>query len=69
MKDSETSIIIRNIMQGVEYLKSNGTIHHDLKPENITLRKENDINSLVLCDFNLSKKVCQILSLKVNEPH
>ena len=56
-------------MQGVEYSKSNGTIHRDLKPENITLRKENDINSLVLCDFNLSKKVCQILSLKVNEPH
>ena len=69
MKDSESSIIISNIMQGFEYSKSNRTIHRDLKHENITLRKENGINSLVLCDFGLSKKVCQILSLKVNEPH
>ena len=54
MKDSECAIIIRNIIQGVEYLANNGIIHRDLKPENIMFRKENDINSLVLCDFGLA---------------
>ena len=56
MKDSECSTIIKNIMQGVEYLANNGIIHRDLKPENIMFRKENDINSLVLCDFGLAKE-------------
>ena len=56
MKDSEVSLIIKNILQGVEYLTSNGIIHRDLKPENIMFRKENDINSLVLCDFGLAKE-------------
>ena len=56
MKDSECSKIIKNIMQGVEYLTNNGIIHRDLKPENIMFRKENDINSLVLCDFGLAQE-------------
>ena len=56
MKDSECSIIIKNIMQGVEYLTNNGVIHRYLKPENIMFRKENDINSLVLCDFGLAQE-------------
>ena len=57
MKDSECATIIRNIIQGVEYLANNGIIHRDLKPENIMLRKENDINSLVLCDFGLAGEI------------
>ena len=56
IRDSESSAIIRNVMQGVEYLANNGIIHRDLKPENIMFRKENDINSLVLCDFGLAKE-------------
>jgi serine/threonine protein kinase len=57
MKDSECATIIRNIIQGVEYLANNGIIHRDLKPENIMFRKENDINSLVLCDFGLAGEI------------
>ena len=57
MKDSECAIIIKHIIQGVEYLSNNGIIHRDLKPENIMFRKENDINSLVLCDFGLAGEI------------
>ena len=57
MKDSECAIIIKNIIQGVEYLANNGIIHRDLKPENIMFRKENDINSLVLGDFGLAGEI------------
>ena len=56
IKDSECSLIIKNIMEGVKYLANNGIIHRDLKPENIMFRKENDINSLVLCDFGLAQE-------------
>ena len=56
IKDSECSLIIKNIMEGVKYLANNGIIHRDLKPENIMFRKENDLNSLVLCDFGLAKE-------------
>ena len=57
IKDSECAMIIKNIIQGVEYLANNGIIHRDLKPENIMFRKENDINSLVLCDFGLAGEI------------
>ena len=57
MKDSECATIIKNIIQGLEYLNNNGIIHRDLKPENIMFRKENDINSLVLCDLGLAKEI------------
>ena len=57
MKDSECANIIKNIIQGVEYLTNHGIIHRDLKPENIMFRKENDINSLVLCDFGLAGEI------------
>ena len=57
MKDSECANIIKNIIQGVEYLTNHGIIHRDLKPENIMFRKENDINSLVICDFGLAGEI------------
>ena len=57
IKDSECATIIKNIIQGVEYLVNNGIIHRDLKPENIMFRKENDINSLVICDLGLAKEI------------
>ena len=57
IKDSECATIIKNILQGVDYLANNGIIHRDLKPENIMFRKENDINSLVLCDFGLAGEI------------
>ena len=62
LKDSECSIIIKNILQGIEYLSQNGVIHRDLKPENIMFKKKNDLNSLVICDLGIAGELKNIYS-------
>ena len=62
IKDSECSIIIKNILQGIEYLSQNGVIHRDLKPENIMFKIKDDLNSLVICDLGIAGELKNIYS-------
>ena len=62
IKDSECSIIIKNLLRGIEYLSQNGVIHRDLKPENIMFKKINDLNSLVICDLGIAGELKSIFS-------
>ena len=62
IKDSECSIIIKNILQGIEYLSQNGVIHRDLKPENIMFKKKDDLNSLVICDLGIAGELKNMYS-------
>ena len=62
IKDSECSIIIKNLLQGIEYLSQNGVIHRDLKPENIMFKNSNDLNSLVICDLGIAGELKNIFS-------
>jgi len=41
----------------IRYLHAKGIVHRDLKPENLLLSAEDDISSIKLIDFGLSK-VC-----------
>jgi len=52
--DEECSIIIKNILEGLCYLDSRKIVHNDIKPENIILRRKNDLNSITIGDFGLS---------------
>ena len=62
IKDSECCTIIKNILQGIEYLSQNGVIHRDLKPENIMFKKKDDLNSLVICDLGIAGELKDIYS-------
>ena len=62
IKDSECSIIIKNLLQGIEYLSQNGVIHRDLKPENIMFKNTNDLSSLVICDLGIAGELKNIFS-------
>ena len=53
-KDSECSIIIKGILEAVEFLHQNNIIHRDLKPENIMFKKKDSLDSIILCDFGLA---------------
>ena len=55
--DEESSIIIKNILEGLNYIHKMGIIHRDLKPENIMFKKPFDINSLIICDFGISDDI------------
>jgi tRNA A-37 threonylcarbamoyl transferase component Bud32 len=46
--------IIYQICEGIEYLHSNGIIHHDIKPQNIVMDKKNLHFNVKIIDFNLS---------------
>jgi serine/threonine protein kinase len=56
-RDSECSMIMKGILESLEYLHKNKVIHRDIKPENILFKKKNDLSSVVLCDFGLA---CQL---------
>ena len=53
-RDCECSIIMKGILESLNYLHKNYIIHRDIKPENILFKKKNDLSSVVLCDFGLA---------------
>ena len=55
LTEAEAAIIVKQIAQGIKYLNNYGVIHRDIKPENIMLKEKNDLNSLKIIDFGLTK--------------
>lgn len=51
--------VLRQILEGVEYLHSNKVLHRDLKPENVLLSKEE--YRVKICDFGLARTIHQPL--------
>jgi serine/threonine protein kinase len=59
--EEECAIIIKGILEGLNYLHSLNIIHRDIKPgklkdnsENIMLSRKGNLNSIKICDFGLA---------------
>ena len=52
--DIECSIIIKGILEAINYLHQHNIVHRDIKPDNILFKDENDLNSICLCDFGMA---------------
>ena len=56
MEHNEKSVkrIMQNLLQILAYIHSKGIMHRDVKPENLMLRKKNNLEEICLIDFGLS---------------
>ena len=52
--EHRVSIIIDNVLKGIQEIHAAGFIHKDIKHDNILFQNENDIRDLKICDFGLS---------------
>lgn len=50
-------IIIKGVIDGIEFLHRNDVIHRDLKAENILLHREDGVWTPKITDFGLSRKI------------
>lgn len=61
LKAEDAKIIMKSLLKSVQYLRSIGVIHRDLKPDNIILEKQRDVpiseNTVKLIDFGLAADI------------
>ncbi|XP_072512618.1 calcium/calmodulin-dependent protein kinase type 1G-like [Salminus brasiliensis] len=53
--EKDASLVIRQVLEGVNYLHQNGIVHRDLKPENLLYYSQDDNSKIMISDFGLSK--------------
>jgi serine/threonine protein kinase len=54
-READARVLMKKLLDGVEYLHKNNIVHRDLKPENILLvRKDSDVD-VKITDFGLAK--------------
>ncbi|CAD8058056.1 unnamed protein product [Paramecium sonneborni] len=53
-EQEQIQMIIKLILQAIDYMHSQGIMHRDLKPENIMFKQINQIQSLKIVDFGLA---------------
>ncbi|CAF2973704.1 unnamed protein product [Rotaria socialis] len=57
LTERETSLVVRGIANGLNFLHSKGMSHRDLKPENILVERADSLIPIKLCDFDLGSAI------------
>lgn len=50
----DAAVIIKQVLNGINYMHKHNIVHRDLKPENLVLESKNDIKRIRIIDFGLS---------------
>ncbi|XP_066526905.1 calcium/calmodulin-dependent protein kinase type 1D-like [Hoplias malabaricus] len=53
--EKDASLVIRQVLEAVNYLHLNGIVHRDLKPENLLYYSQDENSKIMISDFGLSK--------------
>eukprot|EP01135_Chromosphaera_perkinsii_P008421 Nk52_evm1s1348 gene=Nk52_evmTU1s1348 len=53
--ERDAAVVVKQLLEGIQYLHSNGIVHRDLKPENILYQTEDKNSPVMISDFGLSK--------------
>ena len=56
--EAEAKMVVQRTAQGIDYMHKNFVLHRDLKLENLLLRSNDDLASVVIADFGLARR-CQ----------
>jgi calcium/calmodulin-dependent protein kinase I len=54
LTEEEAKVVVRRLLKALATVHSVGYVHGDVKPENILLRRRDDLSSCVLADFGLA---------------
>ena len=54
IREEMASVIMKHLLNAIQYIHSKSICHRDIKPENIMFKDVNDVSSLKLIDFGLS---------------
>lgn len=54
LSEQQVSLLLKSLLEGVNYIHDMNYIHRDLKPENILLSESEKIGNVKIVDFGLS---------------
>ena len=54
--EAEAKVVVRRTLEGIDYMHQKLVVHRDLKLENLLLKRDDDLSSVVIADFGLAKR-------------
>lgn len=55
--ENDCALMLRKIIEPLEYMHENEIMHRDIKPENLILRSKSNEYDIVIADFGLAQEI------------